>query len=163
MKTGSFLIIFTILSLISCATVKTREEKHKEIEVISKRTGITGVLIPVDKDGREIIYQEKEKIIVNLIPIKDGHKLFEQSLVINPESNGSFKYNLNQGEYFVEIFLKGFFVNNFEITIPEDEFVDLGVIKLKKIEADSGEPLKGEDSEEVILNEGDVNIEPPSF
>jgi len=137
--------------------VEIKEEKHKEI------TRITGVLIPVDKDGREIIYQEKEKIIINLIPMKDGYKLFEQSLVVNPESNGSFTYNLNQGEYSVEIFLEGFYVYSYEITIPEDEFVNLGVIKIKKIEADTGAPLMGEDSEEVLLNEGDVNIEPPSF
>ena len=150
------LILLLTLTGISCATLKTEEG-----EVIFE--GITGILVPVDADGEEIVYQEKEKILVKLIPIKDGERLLNNTLTFNARSDGSFFSELGKGNYAVEIFLDGFYVKSFEIIIHKNEVLDLGEIDMQKIEADMGAPLKEEYTEEVIINEGDVNIEPPSI
>ena len=44
----------------------------------------------------------------------------------------------------------------------EGELIDIGVVELKEIAADEGDPVMGEDSDEMILHDGDVNIQPPS-
>jgi hypothetical protein len=154
-------IIFILLaSLIgsSCATLKT-EEGEAVFE------GITGKLVPVDAYGNEIVFQEKEKILVKLIPIKDGERLPDDSLTFNPRPDGSFVSRLDDGNYAVEVYLDGYYVKSVEITVNKNEILDLGTINIEKIETDMGTPLKEEHSEteEIIINEGDVNIEPPSI
>ena len=169
MKNATIILIF-LLTMIgtSCATLKPEKETEIEIETEIETEevrfeGITGILVPVDAYGNEIVFQEKEKILVKLIPIIDGERLFDRVLTFNPRSDGSFTSEAGDGNYAVEIFLDGFYVKSFEITIHKDELLDLGVIDIQKIEAEMGSPLKGERTEEHIINEGDVNIEPPSM
>ncbi|UCB45103.1 MAG: hypothetical protein JSV25_12925 [Spirochaetota bacterium] len=150
-----FILLLTLIGT-SCATLKTEEG-----EVVSE--GITGILVPVDAYGNEIVFQEKEKILVNLTPIEDGERFFDNTLTFNPRPDGSFASKLDDGNYAVEIFLDGFYVKNFEITVNENEILDLGVINIEKIETEIAAPLKEGHTEEVIINEGDVNIEPPSI
>ena len=91
-----------------------------------------------------------------------GSPLQEWSITLNPKPDGTFIVALDRGEYSVEIFLKGFYVASFHIDVLEDELVDLGIIKIEEIEAGEGTPVKGEEADDVISNEGDVNIQPPS-
>lgn len=148
------IIIFSLLLLLAaCATVSPKEDLFN---------GIKGTVIPVNRDGKEIIYQEKEKTVINCIPLMKGSPLQEWSITLNPKPDGTFIVALDRGEYSVEIFLKGFYVASFHIDVLEDELVDLGIIKIEEIEAGEGTPVKGEEADDVISNEGDVNIQPPS-
>lgn len=147
-------IMFLVVLLSSCATV----EKEK-----AGFQGIAGELLPVDEFGNEIVYLEKEKILVNLVPIVDGKRLFDESFSFTPRSDGVFARELGSGPYTVEVFLKGFYVRSFDITVKAGETVDLDVIKIEKIESGPGAPVMGEENSDVILNGGDVNIEPPSL
>ncbi len=147
-------IMFLVVLLLSCATV----EKEK-----AEFQGVTGELLPVDEFGNEIVYLKKEKILINLVPIVDGKRLFDESFSFIPRSDGGFTRELGSGTYTVEVFLKGFYVRSFDITVNAGETVDLDVIKIEKIEAGLGAPVMGEENSDVILNGGDVNIEPPSL
>lgn len=148
------IIIFSLLLLFAaCATVSPKEALFN---------GIKGTVIPVNRDGNEIIYQEKERIVINCVPLTKGAPVQERSITLNPKPDGSFIAELEHGEYYVEIFLKGFYVASFHVDVHEDELVDLGIIKIEEIEAGEGTPVKGGEADEVILNEGDVNIQPPS-
>jgi len=146
--------ILLLFILLSCASVKPEVEE---------RVGIMGVIIPEDKKGEEIIYQERDKIVVNCIPLKYGKAISEKSFTLNPEKNGSFFIDLTPGEYRLEIFLKGFYVNSFHLYVNKGQILDMGKIRLQKIEVEPGVPLKGGGEEENILNEGDVNIQQPAY
>ena len=164
MKNAAFVIIL-LLTIIgtSCATLEKEKEVVVEEKVQPRFEGITGILQPVDANGNEILYQDKETILVNLIPIKNGEKLIDRAVAFHPHPDGRFISELGDGNYAVEILLDGFYVKRFDITVHKNELLDLGVIDIQKIETDISMPLKGEQTEEVITNEGDVNIEPPSL
>jgi hypothetical protein len=142
-----------VLLLAACSTLKSKSVPTN---------GISGAVIPVDRDGQEITQQDKQKIIINCIPLKQGAALPEKSVTYNPDSEGRFMFGLKTGDYNVEIFLKGFHVKNYQITVLKDEIVELGTVQIREIEAGEGKPVKGDKADEVILNEGDVNIQPPS-
>ncbi len=150
------IVIFTFVVLFSLNACVSFMKKDVHIQ------GMKGQIIPVDSAGGEIAYQERENIIVNLLPLRNGSLAEEQSITFNPEADGSFTVNLKPGMYAVEVFLKGFYVESFQITVQEDQIVDLDIIKLEKIETVSGKPIKGETGDEVTLSEGDVNIQPPT-
>jgi len=157
MSEKSCLILIIILAILfylsSCVSFKPKEDLLE---------GMKGQIIPVDRAGEEIVYQERENIIINLMLLKEGSPIEDQTITFNPELDGSYFAVLATGEYAVEIFLKGFYVESFNITVEEAQVLDLGIIEIREIEAGTGVPIKGEKTDEVILNEGDVNIQPPS-
>ena len=143
--TGFLLLIF----ITACATVKPKEAKFD---------GFTGIVKPVDKNGEEIVYQDKQKVIINCTPLKGNMPASDKPFTFNPDSDGKFVAKLQHGEYSVEIFLNGFYVKSFNITIPEGELIDIGIVDLKEIAANEGKPLMDEGSDETTLHEGDVTI-----
>jgi len=164
----SVLTIF-IIGVVSCATVKPE---------IVEETGIMGVVVPVNKEKEEIDYQERDKIVLNFVPMKNGKSIFNKSIsnksisnkslsnksfTINPEKDGSFKIYLEPEEYRLEIFLKGFYVKTVNLSIAKGQLLKLGEIMIQKIEPEPGIPLKGSESEENFFNEGDVNIQQPVY
>ena len=161
MSEKSCLILIIILAILfylsSCVLFKPKKEPKEEL-----LEGMKGQIIPVDRAGEEILYQERENIIINLMLLKEGSPIEDQTITFNPELDGSFFIVLKTGEYAVEIFLKGFYVESFNITVEEAQVLDRGIIEIREIEAGTGVPIKGEKTDEVILNEGDVNIQPPS-
>lgn len=169
-KNLSLFIIFSgiliLMMFASCATAprgtgKTREVKTGVVPEL-ERAGITGRIIPVDSSGVEIAQEERQKAVINCIPLKEGSQLKERSVTGNPENDGSFIIDLKKDEYFVEIFLEGFYVRSFKVTVEENRRVNLGEITIQRIESGSGIPVKGDEIEEVFMNEGDVSIQPPS-
>ncbi len=148
------LIIFLSISLFSCASLKSKREVL---------TGIKGTVIPVDEKGRELILQDRSKIIINVVPINNTESDYDRSITVNSDSNGNFEVELKPGSYSVEIFLEGFYVKSFKVELMEKEFKDLGKIYLKRIESQSASPIKDGGEETIIQNEGDVNIQPPSY
>jgi hypothetical protein len=148
------IISFIIFGMITaCATLKTRE---KLIE------GIQGQIVLVNKTEEEISSLERENILINCVPLKNGSQLDEQSITYNPDPDGSFFLDLKSGEYSIEIFQKGFHVISLRVDVKKDQISDVGEIELREIEVDRGVPIKGGGEEDVIMNEGDVNIQPPS-
>jgi hypothetical protein len=150
-------ILLGILFLIfisACATVKPKRDKFD---------GFFGIVKPVDRNGEEIIYQDREKVIINCTPVKEGGPASNGPYTFNPGPDGKFVAKLRQGEYSVEIFLNGFYVKSFNIAILEGELIDIGVVELEEIAAYEGEAVMDEDSDDMILHEGDVNIQPPSL
>jgi hypothetical protein len=138
--------------MISCAT--TRPEEFE-------RAGIKGSVIPVDSRGDEIVMEDKEKILVNCIPVRDGVQLVDRTVIGNARSDGDFSVDLRGGDYVVEIFLEGFYVQTFYVVLDRNRRKNLGKVEIKRIESGTGTPLKDEAGEDVIINEGDVNIQPP--
>jgi len=143
-----------IISLIasSCATTKPKEYE---------RAGIKGSVIPVDSDGEEIVMEDKENIVINCIPVKDGVKMVDKSIVGNAKPNGDFVVDLRGGEFVVEVFLEGFYVERINVLLDRNRRKNLGKIKIRRIETGRGVVLEEDISEELIINEGDVNIQPP--
>ncbi|KPJ87917.1 MAG: hypothetical protein AMS17_07165 [Spirochaetes bacterium DG_61] len=148
-----FLLICILFSLGSCASFKKKEAFEE---------GIKGQIIPVDKSGDVIQFQKRDNVLINLIPLKGGSYSEEHSITANPKPDGNFQVRLKPGAYGVEIFLEGFYVESVQITVQEGQTIDLGVVKLQRIESVSGKPIKGETGDEVTLSEGDVNIQPPT-
>jgi hypothetical protein len=75
---------------------------------------------------------------------------------------GDFELDLRYGEYIVEVFLEGFYVESFYVVLDSGKRKNLGEIMIQRIETGSGIPLKDDEFEEVIIDEGDVNIQSPS-
>lgn len=148
----STILLLAIVS--SCATVEKEEVKVQKIR---------GSVLPVDEYGNEILHIEKERILVNLVPVIDNKRLYDRSISFTPRSDGGFAKVLGAGEYTVELFLEGFYVRSIDITVHKGETLDLGVVRIERIEADLGAPVMGDEEKDVILNGGDVNIEPPSL
>ncbi len=150
-------IIFVglIITIAGCASIK-----KKKAEVI---TGIHGVVIPVDEKGNELVLQDRSKIIINVVPVENEGRKYESSITVNANSDGKFQVKLKKGEYEVEIFLEGFYVKSFNIKLEEGQFMDLGRVYLKKIQPKSAAPIKENEEHMNIQNEGDVNIQPPSY
>ena len=69
---------------------------------------------------------------------------------------------LRGGEYVVEVFLEGFYVRTFNVVLDRNRKENLGKIEIKRIESGTGTPMRDDVGEEVITNEGDVNIQPPA-
>jgi hypothetical protein len=145
----SFLIFIT-----ACTTLKQKRDKFD---------GFYGIVKPVNRNGEEIIFQAREEVIINCTLVKADIPISDGPFTFNPDAEGNFVAKLQHGEYSVEIFLNGFYVESFNIIIPEGELIDMGIVELKEIAADEGDPVMGEDSDEMILHEGDVNIQPPSL
>ena len=143
-----------LIFIAACATIKPKKDKFD---------GFFGIVKPVNKNGEEIVYQDTENVIINCIPVKGEIPASDGPFTFNPDADGTFAAKLHHGEYSVEIFLNGFYVESFNITIPEGELLDIGIVELKEITADEGEPVMGEDFDGMILHEGDVNIQPPSL
>jgi len=153
MKTVAIMLCVCIFSISACVSLKRRGAPSE---------GMKGEIIAVDMHGKELTYPELQNVIINCVPLKGDRLMEERSITENPDKKGNFVVALKKGEYAVEIFLKGFFVKSFQITIEEDTLTDLETVELCEIEAGSGEPIMGESADDVILNEGDVNIQPPS-
>ncbi len=143
-----------LIFVAACATLKPKEDKFD---------GFFGIVKPVNRNDEEIVYQDRDKVIINCIPVRREIPASDGPFTFNPDADGNFVAKLQYGEYSVEIFLNGFYVKSFNITIPEGELIDIGIVELKEIAADEGEPVMGEDSEEMLLHEGEVNIQPPSL
>jgi len=152
---GIFLILGAVLLpfILSCAT--TKEEKVG-------RAGIKGTITPVDLNGEEIKEQDKRKIVINCILVKEGLQIQDSSITGNARDNGDFELDLRYGEYIVEVFLEGFYVESFYVVLDSGKRKNLGEIMIQRIETGSGIPLKDDEFEEVIIDEGDVNIQSPS-
>jgi hypothetical protein len=150
---ASAMMLISLATFFSCATLKPEE---------FERAGIKGSVVPVDSDGNEIVMEDKEKIIINCIPLKEDEQQPDMTVTGNARSDGSFQIDLRGGEYDVEIFLEGFYVVSFRIVIDRNRMKNLDEIRLTRIESGTGKPLKDDVDDEVILNEGDVNIQPPS-
>jgi uncharacterized protein YceK len=148
-----FLLVCTLFSLGACASVRKKAIFEE---------GIKGQVVPVDKSGNEIDRQDRDNIVINLIPLKNGSPVADHSVTANPKADGHFLVRLKPGEYAMEIFLQGFYVESFQVTVEENQTVELGSIKLERIESVSGKPIKGATGDEVTLSEGDVNIQPPT-
>ena len=150
-----FFILFILILISGCASVKVKKKEEM-------MTGIKGVVIPVDERGKEITQQDREKIIINIVKMENGTE-HGNSTTVNPNSEGEFLVKLNRGEYSIEVFLEGFYVKSFKINLEKGEMIDLGKIYIKKIETESASPIKGGENIGTILNEGDVNIQPPTY
>jgi len=150
---GMAMVVLTILILPSCATTKPKEYE---------RAGIKGSVIPVDSDGNEIVMEDKENIIINCIPLRDGEQMVDKTVVGNAKSNGDFEVDLRGGEFVVEIFLEGFYVESVNVVLDRNRRKNLGKIVISRIEPGRGVALKDDISEKLIINEGDVNIRPPA-
>jgi len=148
--------VFLMLLFPSCATEKVEIVEHVE------HTGIKGTVKPVDSSGNEIILQDKGNIIINCIPVQNGVQIQDRSMTANAKDDGSFVIELKGGEYFVEVFLEGFYVNSFSINLEKNLRKNLGEITIQRIETASGIPLKDDEFEEAITGEGDVAIQPPA-
>jgi hypothetical protein len=143
-----------VLSMFgSCATTKPKE---------FERAGIKGSVVPVDSKGDEIVMEDKEKIIINCIPVEDGMQKTDRTITVNAKGNGDFVAELRGGEYVVEVFLEGFYVRTFNIVLDRNRKENLGKIEITRIESGTGTPMRDDVGEEVITNEGDVNIQPPT-
>jgi len=155
-----FMLLLSLSVLFFSCAAKKEAVKIEQMPVVS---GISGVLIPVDHSGKVIEQQERERIVINCIPLREGRSVEGSTITKNPEADGSFMIELEAGEYDIEFFLKGFHVASFRVEVSPEEVVDLGVIKLEKIPTVQGEPIMEAQKDKKILNEGDVNIQPPSF
>jgi hypothetical protein len=143
-----------VLSMFgSCATTKPKE---------FERAGIKGSVVPVDSKGDEIVMEDKEKIIINCIPVENGMQKTDRTITVNAKGNGDFVAELRGGEYVVEVFLEGFYVRTFNIVLDRNRKENLGKIEITRIESGTGTPMRDDVGEEVITNEGDVNIQPPT-
>jgi hypothetical protein len=147
------MLVLAALLLASCATTKPEE---------FVRAGIKGSVIPVDSEGEEIVMEDKEKIIINCIPLVDGVQKTERTVTGNAKRNGDFVVDLRGGEFVVEIFLEGFYVKTFNVVLDRNRRENLGKIEIRRIESGTGTPLKDDVGEEVNINEGDVTIQPPT-
>jgi hypothetical protein len=149
--TAAVSVLCSVL-LASCATTKIKEYE---------RAGIKGTVIPVDSDGEEIVMEDKENIVITCIPVKDGKQQVDKSTVAQAKSNGDFAVDLRGGEFVVEVFLEGFYVESINVLLDRNRRKNLGKIKISRIETGRGIPARDETDVEVIINEGDVNIQPP--
>lgn len=152
-KAVALVLCVCIFSFSACVSLKRKAVPEE---------GMKGKIVPVDLHGKELTYPDLQNVIINCVPLKDDKLMEGRSITANPDKKGNFIVNLKEGEYAVEIFLKGFFVKSFQIAIEEDTVTDLETLTLREIEPGSGEPIMGESVDDVILNEGDVNIQPPS-
>jgi len=150
-----FFVLFILILISGCASVKAKKKEG----II---TGVEGIVVPVDDKGKEITQQDREKIIINIINMNNSGER-ENSVTINPNNKGEFFTKLKSGEYSIEVFLEGFYVKSFKVKVKDGEVTDLGRIYLKKIETESASPIKGGENIGTILNEGDVNIQPPAY
>jgi len=148
-------VLFILILITGCASMRAKKKE----EII---TVIKGVVIPVNDKGEVITEQNREKIIINIIRIENGTTQ-GNSITINPDGSGNFFVKLEEGEYSIEVFLEGFYVKSFNVKLGTGEIIDLGKIYLKKIETESASPIKGGESSSTTLNEGDVNIQPPTY
>jgi hypothetical protein len=155
-KAVYYVVLAGLLAIIvaSCASVQ------KEVKGFQ---GIMGKAVPTDEYGNEIVPLEKEKILINIVPVRDGVRLFEKSSSFNPKPDGTFMKELGTGKYTIEVFLVGFYVRSLDIVLHEREVLNLGLLQLQRIETDPGSPVMGEENDDMFLNGGDVNIEPPSI
>ena len=144
-------LIFSLIAS-SCATTKPKEYE---------RAGIKGSVVPVDSDGEEIVMEDKENIIINCIPVKDGVRMVDRSIVENARPDGDFAVDLRGGEFVVEVFLEGFYVESITVLLDRNRRKNLGKIKIRRIETGRGVVIEDDIREELIINEGDVNIQPP--
>jgi hypothetical protein len=148
------LILLLLIVACSCATVEKQAESVQ---------GVTGRIVLTDEEGEEIGYPPKEDILVNVVPVRAGERSFDNALRLSLSPDGTFFGRIEKGLYTIEIFLQGFYIRRIEVTVIAGKVIDLGAIELQRIKIDPGMPVKAEPEEGVILKEGDVNIEPPSF
>ena len=116
-----FLVSFLFLVFPGCASMKPKDTLNE---------GMRGQIIPVDSTGKEILYQKRENIVINCVPLKNGRLKEENSITFNPEPDGNFLVSLKSGEYSVEIFQKGFYVKSLNILVETDQIIDVGVVEL---------------------------------
>jgi hypothetical protein len=126
-----------------------------------KRSGIKGTVIPVDSEGEEIELQERDRIIVNCVPVRSGVPVQDRSITVNTRRDGSFSVDLREGEYLIEFFLQGFYVRSMRLELSGSRKTNLGDIHLERIGTESGLPIRGDTVEESAGSGGDVNIQPP--
>mgnify|MGYP000017518841 CR=1 FL=1 len=152
------ILVLSIIILLGFSTFSCTTRQKRKIERIPE-TGIMGVIIPVSGEGEIIESQPRDEVVINCTFMDNGGgKVY----TVNPDPEGRFKVLLKNGNYRIEIFLKGFKVKSLEVNIPPNTMLDLGEIKLVRIETQMGKPFLGEEDQTPLLNEGDVSIQPPS-
>jgi hypothetical protein len=162
----SISVLFLLAIAISCATVEkveVKEEAEAEVEIKVWVQGIRGTVLLVDESGNEIQSLNKKRVLVNLVPVIDGKRVYQRSFSFSPGSDGTFFEELEIGEYTVELFLEGFYVHSLDIAVRKGETLELGEVRLKRIETDLGAPVVKNENQDAVMNGGDVNIEPPSY
>jgi hypothetical protein len=152
--------------LCSCASPKPKETSiYVPMKSVPERrdsaTGLKGSVVLAGESGEEMSFGGGEKILVNIVPMREGERIEEKALALNPGRDGSFQVRLKEGEYFFEVFLKGFHVESRTVLVRKNNVLDLGAVKIKRISTGGGAPVKGDKREEPPPNVGDVNIQPP--
>jgi hypothetical protein len=157
--------------LYSCAAPKPKEHapsaplppKAPPAAPVEQKpvTGMKGFVVLVDERGEVISYRGSASAVLSVKLARDGKPVEGKTSSINPEEDGSFFIALKEGTYSVEVFVKGFHVESFTVSVPRNEVIDVGTVTVKKFEAEGGRPAKGGSNEAPPLNEGDVNIQPP--
>jgi|WetSurSiteA1Bulk_404760.scaffolds.fasta_scaffold30377_2 hypothetical protein len=152
--------------LCSCATPKPRETSiYVPMKSVPERresaTGLKGSVVLADESGKELSFGDREKILVNIVPVREEKRIEEKALVLNPGQDGSFQVRLKEGEYFFEVFLKGFHVESRTVLVRKGSVLDLGAVKITRISTGGAAPVMGDKREEPPPNVGDVNIQPP--
>jgi hypothetical protein len=140
--------------LVSCATGRFPE---------GRKSGIKGRVLPVDASGEVISPQDKEQIIVNCFPVRNGTPLPERSITDNARDDGSFSVDLREGKYLVEFFLEGFYVKSMYVSLEGKKKKNLGDIPLERIETDTGLPVRDDGIQGPGDSGGDVTIQPPVY
>ena len=149
---SGFLIALTLV-LFSCASVEKGAKKDQ---------GVTGTVV-FKKAGEETGSPPKSEVRVDCIPVREGTPVAGDTVRLSPSADGTFFGRLEYGEYTIEVFLKGFYVRRMDVAVRRNEVTELGIIELERIETEPGKPVKTGGEQDVVLKEGDVNIEPPSF
>jgi hypothetical protein len=152
--------------LCSCATPKPRETSiYVPMKSVPERresaTGLKGSVVLADESGKELSFGDRDKILVNIVPVREEKRIEEKALVLNPGQDGSFQVRLKEGEYFFEVFLKGFHVESRTVLVRKGSVLDLGAVKITRISTGGAAPVMGDKREEPPPNVGDVNIQPP--
>ena len=165
----SFLVGLAVL--YSCAAPKSKKRtpsvppapKPPPTAPVGKKpvTGMKGSIVLVDEHGEVISYQSKASAVLSVSLTRDGKPVEAKTTSINPEEDGSFFVSLKEGAYSVEVFLKGFHVESFTVSVSKNEVINVGTVTVKRFEPEGGKPAKGPAGDELLPNEGDVNIQPP--
>jgi hypothetical protein len=146
------LIALAVMFTTSCATSRMGD---------LRQSGIRGRVTPVDENGEEIKMQDKDKIIITALPLKNSTPDLDRATTVNAKNDGTFTVDLREGKYVVEIFLEGFYVWSGDVALEGKRRKNLGEISLARIMTEAGLPIRGDEGEVPIGSEGDVNIQPP--
>lgn len=165
------LFLWGLAVLYSCAGTKPEERappvslppKAPPTAPVEKKpvSGMKGSVSLVDERGAAISQQSRASAVLSVTLTRDGKPVEGKTYSINPEEDGGFFLSLKEGVYTVEVFLKGFHLESFTVNVSRNEVTDVGTVTVKKFEAEGVKPARGPAGDELLPNEGDVNIQPP--